>query len=124
MSSWQGRAAEAERLASQAGTANTDARLLALLLDAENTAVSTAAADALLAREDAKSVRVYASAFGQAAEDTRNKLGDCLYDESGDRWAIVERLLASLTEDPDPLVQQGVAALRQHMAVEALRHRR
>ena len=124
MSSWEDRATEAEHLAPQAGTADADARLLALLLDPEDTAVSTAAADALLAREDVAGLRLYTFAFGQAADDTRNKLGDCLYDDIGSRWEVVERLLVPLTEDPDPLVKQGVVALRQHMAVESETHRR
>ena len=121
---WEERAAEAESLAPRAGTADANARLLALLLDPEDTAVSTAAADALLARVDAVGVRLLTSAFGQAAEDTRNKLGECLYDDSGERWEVVERLLVPLAEDPDPLVQHGAAALRQHMALESERHRR
>ena len=124
MSSREDRAAEAEQLAPKAGTAAADPRLLALLLDQEDTAVSTAAADALLARQDVAGLRLYTSAFGQAADVTRNKLGDCLYDDSGSRWEVVERILVPLTEDPDRLVQQGVAALRQHMAVESERHRR
>lgn len=124
MSGWEARVLEAEQLAPEAGTADADARLLALLLDPEDTAVSAAAADALLAREDAVGLRLYTSAFGQAAEDTRNKLGDCLYDDSGERWDVVEGLLVVLAEDPDPYVRQGVAALRRHMAVESERHRR
>jgi hypothetical protein len=119
---WEERAAEARLLASDAGAGDVDGRLLALLLDPENTAVSQAAADALLARQDGLGLRLYAKAFGQAAEDTRNKLGDCLYDDSGERWGHVERLLPTVAEDADPQIQRGADALRQHMKEEARRH--
>ena len=98
--------------------------MLALLLDADDTAVSQAAADALLARDDAVGVRLYASALGQAAEDTRNKLADCLYDDSGERWGRVERLLQSLADEADEAVRWGTEVLRRHMSVESERHQR
>jgi hypothetical protein len=83
------RAAEAGRLGRQIGTADADHRLLDLLLDREDTAVSQAAANAVLGQDDARGVRLYIIAFGRADEDTRNKLGDCLYDDSGSRWNAI-----------------------------------
>jgi hypothetical protein len=92
------------------------ARLLALLLDPDDTAVSQAAADALLQRGDVVAVRLVAEAFELADEDTKNKLGDCLYDDQGTRWASVRSLL-------DELPDAG-QALREHMARQEEQHHR
>ena len=115
MSDWQERAAEAVDLAPRAEEAAVASRLLTLLLDPDNTAVSQAAAEALLNRGDLVAVGLLATAFAAANEDTRNKLGDCLYDEEGDRWARVRSLL-------DDLPDVG-GALRDHMATEERGHR-
>jgi hypothetical protein len=74
-------------------------------LDPENTAVSQAAADALLTRGDAVGVALFAEAFATAEEDTRDKLSDCLYDDTGDVWALVERLVGSLGPNAAPLAR-------------------
>lgn len=124
MTGWEQRAAEAEAIASEAGSPDVDARLLSLLLDPHDSAVSQAAADALLARADAAGLRLYASAFGQGSEDTRTKLADCLYDDAGERWGLVERLLPGLANNADPQVRQGSELVRQHMAVESAEHQK
>ncbi len=124
MSGWEERAAEAESLGRHAGTADADRRLLALLLDSEDTAVSQAAADALLERDDLTGLRLYVIAFGQAEEGTRNKLGDCLYDDSGRRWDAIGLRLPALLDDPQAQVRHGAALLREHMHHEARHHKR
>jgi hypothetical protein len=115
MSDWQERCSEASRLAPRADESVAAARLLSLLLDPDNTAVSQAAADALLQRGDLVAVRLVAEAFEVADEDTKNKLGDCLYDDQGTPWASLRSLLDEL---PD-----GGHALREHMAREEKEHR-
>jgi hypothetical protein len=123
MSTWEARAAEAGRLGQHLGTADADRRLLELLLDDENTAVSQAAADAVLGQADARGLRLYVTAFGRADEDTRNKLGDCLYD-SGSRWEAVALRLPSLLADAEPDVRHGVVILTDHMRDQARHHTR
>lgn len=123
MSTWEERAAEASRLGRDLGTADADRRLLDLLLDDENTAVSQAAADAVLAQDDARGLRLYVRAFGRADEDTRNKLGDCLYDDSGSRWGAVALRLRSLLADAEHEVRQGAAMLADHMRDQARHHK-
>ena len=123
MSTWEERAAEAGRLGRQVGAADADRRLLDLLLDGENTAVSQAAADAVLAQHDPGSLRLYVMAFGRADEDTRNKLGDCLYDGSGARWEAVSLRLPGLLADAEPDVRQGATVLTDHMRDQARHHK-
>ena len=115
MSTWEERAAEAGRLGQQLGTADADRRLLELLLDDEDTAVSQAAADAVLGQADARGLRLYVTGFGRADEDTRNKLGDCVYDGSGERWNALARSLPSLLADADPEVRGVATALTEHI---------
>jgi hypothetical protein len=55
---WEDRAAEGEALAAGAGRADVDARLLALLLDPEDTAVTFRTAIALLERRDLQALRL------------------------------------------------------------------
>ena len=120
---WQEQSSEAATLAARAGVAEADARLMALLLDPDDTAVSQAAAEALLARRDAAGLRLFVSAFGQADEDTRNKLGDCLYDEP-DLWFSVKQGLARLADDDNPAVRAGLQVLDAHMIEEERTHHR
>ena len=124
MSTWEERAAEAGRLGRRVGSADADRRLLDLLLDAEDTAVSQAAADAVLAQDDARGLRLYVMAFGRADEATRSKLGDCLHDGSGSRWEAVALRLRSLLADAEPEVRQGAAMLTDHMRDQARHHER
>ena len=114
---WQERAAEAAALSAHAGEPQADLRLMTLLLDSEDTAVSQAAAEHLLSRGDAAGLRLFAEAFGRAQEDTRNKLGDCLYDEP-DLWASVRRDLVALSEDSNAAVRDGAAVLAGQMTAE------
>lgn len=123
MESWEERCREAERLAPCAGDPEVDKRLIALLLDPENTAVSQAAADPLLARRDIRGLAVYAAAFARAYDDTRNKLGDCLYDDDGTLWGDVRRMMPRLEEHPSADVRHGVAILASHMLEEEKHHR-
>ena len=115
MDDWRDRCAEAVRLAPSADESSAATRLLMLLLDPEDAAVSQAAADALLQRGDLVGVRLVAEAFEVAEGDTRNKLGDCLYDDDGTRWAVVQSLL-------DELPAVG-PALREHMYRAEKEHR-
>lgn len=115
MSDWQNRCADAVRLAPSADEPVAAARLLTLLLDPEDTAVTQAAAEALFQRGDLVAVRLFAEAFELSEEDTRNKLGDCLYDQQGSRWASVRSLL-------DEVPDEG-HALRAHMSREEQEHR-
>ena len=119
----QERSAEAATLAARAGEAGAGARLVALLLDPEDTAVSQAAAEALLARRDTDCLRLFTSAFGQAEEDTRNKLGDRLYDEP-DLWSSVKQGLARLADDDTPAVRAGSRLLGEHMTEQERTHHR
>lgn len=112
---WQGRAAEAVALAAHAGQPHADLRLMTLLLDPEDTAVSQAAAEHLLARGDATGLRLFVEAFGWAEEDTRNKLADCLYD-APDLWG--RRGLVALSKDSSAAVSDGAAVLAGHMTAE------
>ena len=63
MPKWQERCAEATRLAPRAEESVAAARLLTMLLDPDDTAVSQAAAEALLQRGDLVAVRLVAEAF-------------------------------------------------------------
>lgn len=103
MTTWEERAQEARDLAPQAEVPTVAARLLDLLLDEENTAVSQAAADVLLARQDKIGIALFAQAFERADEDTRNKLSDCLWDDEGVVWSRVEAALDSLGAAGDRL---------------------
>ena len=114
---WQERAAEAVALAAHAGQPHADLRLMTLLLDPEDTAVSQAAAEHLLARGDSTGLRLFVEAFGRAEEDTRNKLADCLYD-APDLWARVRRGLVALSKDYSAAVSDGAAVLAGHMTAE------
>ncbi len=67
VSRWEERAAEDRRLGRQVGTAEADRRLLDLLLDSEDMAVSQAAADAVLERDDASGLRLYSSSASKSA---------------------------------------------------------
>lgn len=96
---------------------------MALLPDPEDTAVSQAAAEALLARRDAAGLRLFVSAFGQAEEDTRNKLGDCLYDEPS-LWSSAKQGLARLADDDNPAVLTGLRVLDAHMTEQERTHHR
>jgi hypothetical protein len=124
VSGWETRAAEAKSLGRHAGTADADHRLLALLLDSEDTAVSQAAADALLERDDLTGLRLYVIAFGQAEEDTRNKLGDCLYNDNGRRWDAVGLRLPAFLDDPQAQVRHGTALLTEYIRHEARHHKK
>lgn len=110
MTGWRDRCEEAAELAPKADEPEAAARLLSLLLDPEDTAVSAAAAEALLHRGDLVAVGLVADAFEIADEDTRNKLADCLDDDRGTRWANIRSLL-------DELPGRG-HALREHMSRE------
>lgn len=118
--SYEDRATAATRLAPCAGVPEADHVLLDLLLDREDTAVSQAAADGLLARRDSAGVRLYALAFARAQEDTRNKLGDCLYDDDGTLWSCVRDFALSLSESStdDSEVQSAAQELLAFMREE------
>ncbi len=105
MDTWEARADEARNLAPRADEPDIALRLLPLLLDAEDTAVSQAAADALLARSDRVGVALFAEAFGRAEEDTRNKLSDCLWDDDGRVWSLVSATLPTLGVEAKALAE-------------------
>ena len=120
---WEERSAEAAGLAAHVGEPGVEQRLLALLLDADDTAVTVAGAEPLLARRDVAGLRLYAQAFGLADQDTRDHLGDCLYDSAGTLWAYVRQQLPTLATDEDGLVREGATALQRHMTEQERRHR-
>ena len=115
MADWRDRCAEAALLAAHPEESDARVRLHELLLDPGDTAVSQAAAEALLQRQDLVGVCLIAKAFEDADEDTRDKLGDCLYDKAGTRWAVVRSLL-------DELPRTG-QAMRDHMSRAEKHHR-
>ncbi len=120
---WESRAQEARRLAALfADGQQLEGRLLPLLLDEDDTAVSTAAAEPLLEQRTVQGLRLFVRAFGQAEEDTRNKLGDCLYDEPT-LWEWVRETLTSV-RNGEPEVEQGAVVLRRHMDGQAKSQRR
>lgn len=105
MDTWQGRADEARHLAPRAHEPDIALRLLSLILDDEDAAVSQAAADALLARSDRVGVALFAEAFGRAEEDARNKLSDCLWDDDGRVWSLVSAVLPTLGVEAEALAE-------------------
>ncbi len=119
---WEQRCEEAVRLAPRAGEPDIAGRLLTLLLDPEDTAVSQAAGDALLSRRDGTGLALFAAAFAQADDDTRNKLGDCLYDDEGTLWADVRRMMPELQSHPSPEVRRGIDVLERRMRAEEVHH--
>ncbi len=80
---WEGRAGAAQRLGPVAGEPEADEHLMRLFPDAEDTAVSQAAANAVLGRRDLAGLRLFATAFVLTDEDTRNKIGDKPYGNEG-----------------------------------------
>jgi len=103
-STWADRAALGESLASQVGDASVDERLVALLLDPEDTAVTFRTAVALLERRDPRAVRLVIVASASADEDTSNWIGGALNDFRADSLQNEEFLRAALEElheDPE-----------------------
>lgn len=119
---WEERSRDAAELAARVGEPGVDQRLLALLLDSEDTAVTVAGAELLLLRRDMPGLRLYARAFSLAGENTRDHLGDCLYNEAGTLWADVRRLLSTLATDDDREVREGAAVLVRHMTEQENHH--
>ncbi|MFJ9782541.1 hypothetical protein ACIRSS_23370 [Amycolatopsis sp. NPDC101161] len=66
--SWQDRSRAGQGLVARIGESTVDAVVLQLLLDPKDTAVTTAVADALLARGDLASWRIFAHAWAIAAK--------------------------------------------------------
>lgn len=122
VSTWEERAAEAPQLLRQLGSADVDVKLLDLLLDPEDTAVTQAVAEGLLGQDNTTGLRLFVIAFGRADEDTRNKLGDCLYDDSGHRWRLVAAALPPLAAAAAADVRHGAAVLLEHMRQQARYH--
>ena len=81
LSDWQERCSEVTGLAPRADESAAAACVLSLLLDREKTAVTQAAAEALLERGDLVDLRLVAKAFRVADQDMKNKLGYCPCDD-------------------------------------------
>ncbi|RHA40999.1 hypothetical protein [Cellulomonas rhizosphaerae] len=91
-------------------------RLDALLLDPENTFVTSETALALVARDDAERIRLIASALVRADEDTANWLVDAVTCGHSDaEWRLTVSVLATLVEDDDPDTAAGAARLAAQM---------
>jgi len=76
--SWEERASEGEELAAQVGSPDADERLLELLLDPDNTAVTFRTAVALLDRRSLAAVRMIAVASAMADDNHMDFLGDAV----------------------------------------------
>ena len=111
-SDWQARANAGDQLAAFAGDPAVDELLGRLLLDPDNTAVTVATAEALLARRDLVGLRVFTLAYGRADDDNGNDLNDSMYSvrqSTEDQDGLIGRLrLVALDEDQD--VRTGATA--------------
>ncbi len=121
---WEIRAAAAEQLCAHIGAANADAALRRLLLDVEDTAVTVAAADALLATKDASALRHFLWAVGTVtvpdyqdpADDLLSAYHDWVFElavAGPDAERAFAMALDAASKDNDPAVVQAVRALRQ-----------
>ncbi|MFG2293879.1 hypothetical protein [Streptomyces sp. NPDC048603] len=105
--SWSVRAAAGRRLAAGAEQPEAAAVLHRLLLDAQDTAVTRATAEALLARWDVCGLRLVLAALARADAQTGDWLEVALYDvcrQSEEDLARLERLASELVSDPDPAI--------------------
>lgn len=121
---WEIRAAAAEQLCAHVGVAEVDAALRRLLLDVEDTAVTVATADALLATNVASALRHVLWAVGTVtvpdhqdpADDLLSAYEDWVFElavAGPDAERAFVLALDAAADDDDPVVVQGVRALRQ-----------
>lgn len=121
--SWQDRSRAGQGLVAHIEEPTVDAVVLRLMLDAKDTAVTTATADALLARGDLASWRIFARAWVVAAEmptETNHidHLVSCLngamYTASmnSERAATTRKIVEQLSDDEDERVKPAARELR------------
>lgn len=94
----------------------TDARatLTSLVLDADDTFVTAATAEALLRRKDADGLSIVAAAFAVADATQSEWIGTALQDVCGvfaDERDAAVRICTTLTRDPDPRIRSGATDL-------------
>ncbi|TCI98801.1 hypothetical protein [Aeromicrobium sp. IC_218] len=103
--SWEERAAAGEALAPGAGVPDTDARLIELLLDPENTAVTFRTAVALLDQRTTAAFRLLVLASADADDNQRDWIGDAVDGfvgrMQGEGEAFIRRALHVLEKDND-----------------------
>lgn len=121
--SWQDRSRAGQGLVAYLGEPVTDGVILRLLMDAKDTAVTVATADALLARADLVSWRMFARGWAAAVEGTSmtnyiDHLYSCLngamYVASLDaeKAAALKGVVGQLLGDDDETVRSAAAELR------------
>jgi len=102
---WEDRVAEGQLLAAQAGTPDADARLMTLLLDPADTAVTLRTAVALLGQRTAGALRIVVAAAARADESQADWLGDALNlfraSSLGNDDEFLRKTLDALAQDPD-----------------------
>lgn len=104
-SSWESQAAEGETLAADVGAPAVDARLLALLLDPENTAVTLRTALALLEQRSHQAVQLLVRASARADDNHNDWIGDAIVEfrarHLGDDDDFLRGALSASQNDPD-----------------------
>lgn len=102
---WEDRVAEAQMLAAKAGAAGADARLVALLLDSDDTAVTLRTALVLLEQRTPSALRVVVAAAARADENQGDWLGDAVNwfraSSLGNDDEFLRKTLGVLAQDPD-----------------------
>ncbi len=111
-SEWRRRAAAAQNLARdyEPGDGELDRLLHSLLTDREDTAVTVAAADALLLRGTFDAARLVFKAVVQADDDTIQDLGDQVVSVSS-RIPAVEQWARAAVGDDDREVREGATVV-------------
>lgn len=116
---WEARAAEGEAIAPRSGTPEVDARLLALLLDPEDTAVTYRTALALLRQRTPEAVRVVVCADARADANHSDWIGDAFAtvraDALGDDDEFLRSTLSGLSADRDEACARAARALATWM---------
>ena len=121
--SWQDRSRAGQELVAHIDKPMVDAVVLRLILDPKDTAVTTATADALLARGDLASWRIFVHAWAVAAEmptETNHIdhlvscLNGALYTASlnSEKVATMKKIVERLSSDDDERVKAAARELR------------
>ncbi|MEV4639210.1 hypothetical protein AB0J80_17830 [Actinoplanes sp. NPDC049548] len=112
---WRARAQAGQDLARHADRDDVADRLLALLLDAQDTAVTDATAGAVLQRGDVTGVRLLARAVAAADDEHLDHLSAAIAEHvhTVAQPIVFQQSLTALAKDPDPTVRTGAQSLAE-----------
>lgn len=121
-STWEQRASLGERLAPCVGEAGVDARLLALLLDPDDTAVTYRTAIALLNEHSTQALRLIVLAKSRADDNTRDWIEGAFTNLRADTLGACDEFLARalvvLGVDADPVCRETAQDLLQWLDLD------